>query len=529
MNKYIIQTKYWFFIGILSMGMVLWFVSCNNPALFNDELAYDPLKNSEDFSEEVVFHNLLEHTACEDFSYHVWSYIYKIVSIEKGKPPPYYVVKEKIMQQVQAQIARPNISQDIIKQFAMRFVEIYAHITEFMQKKKKNTATEILVQLEHGVIHHEHKAFITKLQHTFTKLNHYAKKLNQNCLSPSEPKILSDRNTTQNMAKNAKKLTPFKNTWGIPFFDHFQQHYHPVVYGAFKVMATAYQSCSVLNIDHMPTHHPTKGVQILSQHPLGGWRRNIVNLPALNQSHYYISQKITPNSMACFNIYASPLIYDFGGKPAISGKSINLFKNAGSGSLDLGIDCSGFVATALATSGLKLKKNVSIRPIHIKGINVAMFKKANEYNLSCLRTQTLSLTNPLKSGDIIASHEHIAIVEKVGSDPFNLSTIHHFNECHGHKIDPTKFNFSIIQSSAHNDIGINRMHFAQAFDAHSPLGQGMQQVATNLCYKQFGMNQPPYSPQIKILRHLTGDPACRDKEIHLKNQECLHSCLPTSI
>ena len=521
MNTPVIWTKYLNTAIALLTALVVW-TACR-PAQFNEEAAFSSRSLAEEpedvFSEEDVFRSLLNKTACKDFDFHVWSYIYKIVSMEKGKPPPYYTVKEKIMKQVSKQITKKQVSEETIRKFAMRFVEIYAYITEFMQKKKQNDSAEILVQLEHGIIHPKHHNFTHKLQNTLAELSQYAQQINKNC--EESPSPLTKRRWAKERRPSIRSLSN-----SIAFFEDLKRTHNPLVYGAFKVMSTAYQSCSVLNLPFMPPDHEARGVEIYGRHPLGGWQRKVVNLSALNSSHYYIKQTSSPNPMMCFDVQANPLIYDFGGKPFVSAHSIDLFKNDGGGAPGLGIDCSGFVTAAFAGAGLKLKQNIPIRPIHIKGISSHLFKRADKYNLSCLQKQELSARNPLQPGDIIASSRHIAIVDTVGADPFNINSRTNIESCHSSKIRAANFNFSIIQSSAHNSAGINRMHISEAFDHSSSFGLGLQKTAAQLCAQKFGQKAFKNIPEISILRHLSDNPACLTQEIYLKHQECLRSCPP---
>ena len=404
-------TKYWIYI-LIFLGCGGWLLTTCSPVGFNSEQLHlvNDLDHTTHFSEEEQFHSLLEQAGCHDFHFYVWNYIYKIVSIEGGNPPPYYIVKEKIINRVQKEIKGRKVSEDAIKNFAKQFVKIYAYITEFMQKKHPSAATEVLVQLEHKAILPEYIDLANKLHSTFTQLNHHAKAIGRKCFTPP---ILSTTNANDEQ----------DDSQDIQLFYSLKQRYSPLIYGALKVMSTAYQSCSTLKLPLMPLEHETQGVNIYATYPgnSAGYLREIFDLQAVIQSHYYISQIQRPNSNSCFNVRATPMIYDFGGKPAPHHTSINLFKDSGRGSAVLGLDCSGFAATAMAAAGLRFKHNMPIRPIHVQGINANMFKNAKQYQLSCLKQQDISLHNPLQAGDIIASSSHVAIVDQVGEDPFHLN------------------------------------------------------------------------------------------------------------
>ena len=469
------------------------------------------------------FEAMFKKAGCQDFRSYVWNYIYKIASYENGKPPPYHTVKEKIIQRIKTLMKDHNASEEAIRRFALRFVEIYALVTEFMEKHQVEEATETLVQLELNIEEQSHADFTRKLKHTFLELDKSAKALNQNCQRENQS-YASGNNRNSDHSISMER-------WNIKWFYTMRKKLHPLVYGARKVMSTAYQSCSVLDLPLMPQDHNIKGVHLVSRHSSGnGWLRGVSNPNTLKQSHYYFSQNNIPNSQQCLDTYNYPLIYDYGGKPSTALNSINLFRNAGSGSQSLGVDCSGFVASAMASAGLRLKPSVFIRPIHVKGINAWMFKNARRNNLSCLQQQDISVNNPIRPGDIVASNTHIFIVDIVGSDPLGLHPIRDSSECHSRRIKLSKLSFSIIQSSAHNNgVGINRMHVQTAVDGLPIMNRGLRKTVSRACYKMFGADFHTNIDEITILRHVSSDPACRDREIYLENQECLASCEPQYI
>ena len=112
-----------------------------------------------------------------------------------------------------------------------------------------------------------------------------------------------------------------------------------------------------------------KGIVETSWHGIGdGIRRNISSIERVNATHYYLKRlQKTSSYQGCPNIFKTPLIFDFGGKPYLTSEpysQVNLFKNYGSGTSALGVDCSGFVVAALATAGLRVKRNHPIGKQH---------------------------------------------------------------------------------------------------------------------------------------------------------------------
>ncbi|MDE0518238.1 MAG: hypothetical protein OXH36_01585 [Bdellovibrionales bacterium] len=160
-------------------------------------------------------------------------------------------------------------------------------------------------------------------------------------------------------------------------------------------------------------------------------------------------------------------------------------------------------------------------------INSWMFKNARRNKLSCLQQQDILPGNPIQSGDIIASNSHVFIVEFTGVDPLNLESFRNSNECHSSQITRKDLNFTVIQSSAHNNgVGINRMHIRDAIDGLTTLTRGLKKTVSRACYHKFGIKAHDNINEISILRHASHVSACRDREIYLENQECLKSCEP---
>lgn len=506
-------------------------IACAPLNIQNENLSGEPNIISRENEEMIIdysdFQSILNKAGCQDFQAYVWNYIYKIVSLENGKPPPYYTVREKIVERIQQLMKEHPASEQDIKQFAMRFVEIYALVTEFMNTHQEDETTTTLVRFEHGVVEQSHTDFINQLTNTFAELDENAKALNQGC-KETETLTYQDTSNTDSSDSSDDSSSNHLSEWEIAWFHQMRKSVHPLVYGARKVMSTAYQSCSVLDLDLMPINHTTQGIQATSRHPSGrGWRRIVSSLRDVNRTHYYLSQVDIQRNNQCTNVHRAPLIYDYGGKPSTSMSSINLFKNSGSGSKSLGVDCSGFVTSAMASAGLRLKQRVFIRPIHVKGINSGMFKNAHRNNLSCLKQQDITVQNPIQPGDIIASNSHVFIVEFVSRDPFGLQDINNSDQCHSQIIPLSNFQFSIIQSSAHNNgVGINRMHIRDAVDGLHTIKRGLQRIASRACYKRFGMDTHKNITELSIVRHSSRTPACRDREIYLENQECLKTCEP---
>ena len=471
-------------------------------------------ENPTDF--DAVFYR----AGCENFRSYVWNYIYNLASRPPDKLLPYHTIKENLAKKVEGLIPDSSYSAQDVNEFAMGFVQIYALVTEFMNNNKTEETYQALVQFEHGLVQKDHETFARELEQALAQLDLLAKKLKNHCAEePASPQPV--KNSTLN-----KK--------SVPWFFAMKRKLNPLVYGARKVMASAYQHCTVLDLPLMNRRWKTKGVKVQARHPSQtGKLRIISDLNKVNRTHYYLSQIEPIQASQCVNVKQSPLLYDFGGKPAMSKSSINLFENAGSGSKMLGLDCSGFTATAMASAGLRLKQKKTIRPVHVKNFSSWMFKNLPQDSLSCLTKEDISPNNPLQPGDMLASNTHIAIVEMTDDlqDSFGLNRLKRVEQCRTEKIKTRYFNFSIIQSSAHNNsVGINRMHIAESLPYMSnDFKIGLKKTASSACYKMFGAKPPVQGKEISVLRHKTGTPACRDREFYLEKQECLRNCEPLSV
>ena len=462
--------------------------------------------------QNLTFEKVFERVGCTDFRSLLWDYIYKVANMKEGKLPPYQYVKDKITKQMHIILkakARTLPSKHVIDNFASYFVHIYGLVVELVQNNP-NINSE-LVRLEYQIIDEESSpsTSINDLEQTLDQLEKYAKQLNMNCPARMDPHVYP--------------------TWGgAAWLNQMKHSLHPLVYGALKVMAVAYQSCAVLDLPLMPFGYKLRGVKKTTRHDRRGWKRAITNVNLVKNTHYYISQTNIANPQACFNVSRSPLLFDYGGKPNVdSPYSINIFKNNKSSARLLGLDCSGFIASAIAVGGLRLKQNVPFKPSHTLGINVSMLRRAQRNGLSCLSKQDLSPANPLMPGDIIASRSHHSIiVESASQDPFGISHIQSPSLCAYQKIKTSRFQFSIIQSSVHNNgVGINRMHITEAKKEIPSITKGLKQWASRVCYKKFGLNKYPHINHISIQRH-KGTNGCFNREIRMVGQDCMSHCSP---
>ncbi len=304
---------------------------------------------------------------------------------------------------------------------------------------------------------------------------------------------------------------------------------NPEVSGILKTFATAYQSCDVLSLPAMTAATPSaQGITITGDHPSGGKVRAITNLALLNSTHYYVhNQRLAKNT--CFEVRKAPMIYDFGGKPYTSAgapSTLDMFKNGGSGSSVLGIDCSAFVFSSLALAGLKMdpdpKKVLKADLVH--GIGSSAYKEPQSNGLRCLDKITVSKAKSIAPGDIVAINGHVNIIDSIGVDPFGLARAATAADCTTAKLTISGFNFVIAQSSpSKGGIGINRVQARDYLSESSTFKTGLQAYALAACRAKFGGSATVSSPNLSVVRHRR-TPECSAPALVSKNQDCVDSC-----
>lgn len=319
------------------------------------------------------------------------------------------------------------------------------------------------------------------------------------------------------------------------------QNVNSVVYGALKAMATAYQSCSVLDLPAMTKATPNvQGIEVVGHHHDGvGDLRKITDLDAFLRTNYYFvnqtststkgsSESTKPTSKSCFDVHASPLIYNYGGKPYVGvgeNPALDFFKIAGDGGNVLGIDCSGFVYSALATSGLRLTRGKKIKAIYAQGIGSEMFANPEDNGLSCLHHVDFQYNESLRAGDILATDGHVVIIVRVGADPLGLKNFASDSECARDNVSVDNFDFDIVQSStSKNGIGVNKSAASGYFEKDMKLTAGLKALTVQACHAHFRHSTiASSSDEASLVRHI-GTSDCLDDAIALAHESCVASC-----
>ncbi|UYL08258.1 hypothetical protein B9G69_014510 [Bdellovibrio sp. SKB1291214] len=299
------------------------------------------------------------------------------------------------------------------------------------------------------------------------------------------------------------------------------------VFGERWALATAYQSCNSLEIPALDNTVPDiKGIAITGKHSDGvGNKRSIASLTQVQATHPYLNQVSTYGS-GCFNVRQNPLIYDYGGKPyATTSKTspIDLFKNSGDGTSVLGIDCSGYVYTSMATAGLRLKEGRSLKASDSWAWGSTSYVEPAKNGLTCLSKITVTPAMSLQAGDIVAVPGHVIIIDKVGADPFGIANAQAASDCS--KLTSDGFDFTVAQSSPSKEgVGINHSLAKDYLPTSEKMQAGLQKYAYYACLAKFNAkNYTPSLGTLSVVRH-KGTKACTDTRVVLSRESCIQSC-----
>ncbi|WP_413587579.1 hypothetical protein [Bdellovibrio sp. HCB274] len=299
------------------------------------------------------------------------------------------------------------------------------------------------------------------------------------------------------------------------------------VFGERWALATAYQSCNSVKIPALDDSvSDIQGIAITGKHSDGvGNKRVIASLSKVQATHPYLKEESNYPS-SCFNVRQNPLIYDYGGKPyatTSTSSPINFFKNSGSGTSVLGIDCSAYVYSSMATVGLRVKEGRALKGSDSWAWGSTAFVEPAKNGLTCLNKITVTPDVSLKAGDIVAVPGHVLLVDKVGTDPFGISSARTESDCS--KISSDDFDFSVAQSSPSKEgVGINHSVAKDYLPTSEKMKAGLQKYAYYACLAK--INSKNYTPNLgtlSVIRH-KGTSACMDKRVVLAQESCIQSC-----
>lgn len=437
-----------------------------------------------------------EAASCEDFSTK-WNNRIAQPLIDGQEIP----TAEEVRAELQTQIGEGTL--------ATQLAELYRLIAEesrsTLNASSKEEMLEVVMGLEVGDASSEARADLkARVNALYAMVRASAQAEGRKCVLSEEERRASKVEVPQVVAANA------------------------VAQGAVKALATAYQSCQAKIIPAMnASSSSVEGISIIGTHPDGvGKKRVIGNLAQVRQSHYYVREGIEKDP-SCFNVGNSPLIYDYGGKPYATtavDSPLDFFKNAGSGTAVLGVDCSGYVFSALAASGLRVSPGKRLTASQVYGISARMYMNPADNGLSCLAPVPSTKDKPLADGDILASTGHVVVIDRVGSDPFGVNRLSSASQCTAANISYRNFDFDVLQSSpVKGGIGLDRMRASAYFGESASMQAALVQYAVAACKARFGAPSTIKPAQGRLVRHkLTSE--CLDRVVPLARESCVQSC-----
>lgn len=203
---------------------------------------------------------------------------------------------------------------------------------------------------------------------------------------------------------------------------------------------------------------------------------------------------------------------------------MDFFKNGGSGTNVLGIDCSGYVFSSLAGGGARISSKAEMKASLVNGVPAKAYMNPSANGMDCIEPAKFGFNNgTLKSGDIVAISGHIIIIDHVGEDPFGFKKLTSASQCSS--LTYQNFDFVISQSSpTKGGIGISRNTPQSYLKETSTIRKGLEYYAQQNCLAHFNKTDPTISySSVKIVRH-KNTPECRTPALTLKSQECVQSC-----
>ncbi len=446
---------------------------------------------------------------CSDFESKSWDAVNKYLVEQQAMPTAEELrgrlrVSLKSLN-VPAESATPEKVEALAREIDALYEIMLTDAPKMEKVQDSQTLLEVLSAMEVGDRTTESKAQLQeKITTQFAKIKAQAAAMDVQCGAPPTPEV-------------------------DPGVEKIQTSLALPVYGARFAMATAYQTCQALSEPVMSTSTPDiedAAIKITGKHSDGvGNMRVIASTTALLRSHPYY-KNVDNYGASCLNGRAYPMIYDYGGKPAVTAgltSYLNFFKNAGNGTSVLGTDCSGLIYTALATAGLRIAPGKNMKATGVNGVSSTMYVEPQKNGLSCLAKITVTSKSDLKAGDIVAVPGHVLMVDTIGADPFGLNDVKTVEGCA--RVAAKDFDFVVIQSSpSKNAVGMNRFQAKDYLPTSDKMRVTLEKYAYYSCLAR--VNNKSYTPNLgtgSVIRHSLV-PTCMGSRIKMTQEACVESC-----
>lgn len=416
---------------------------------------------------------------CKDLETFFWSETHQLLLDEK-LPMSWEELKTAFLESQNPRIQKLSSVIQVLQK----------HLTDNFFQLTKSEQLEIWSQLELGV---EHAEILAELKPYLEDL--YSANLKK-CLQAYE--VPAGQRSLVNLSKGARSL-----------------------------MSIGYQSCEAAKLASLDGQTKSlEGVKIIRDHAdKVGKVRKISNLALVQRTHPYL--RIQNKEVGCFPVMDKPLIYDYGGKPAYktaAGFEIDLFKNAGSGGVELGIDCSAFIVASLGLEGLRLKPNEDMTARNTAAVGTSTLIKSPDF-FPCFDYVSIGVNqSPLMTGDIVTVSGHALIIDDVGADPLGLSHVTSENACL--QLTEERFDFRVLHSSPEvGSVGMSRMQGKDYIKTSAKMRAGFLRYARNHCvFKLRNQTKKPKYADVSIVRHKK-TPVCLGRALTITHQACVKGCL----
>ena len=191
-----------------------------------------------------------------------------------------------------------------------------------------------------------------------------------------------------------------------------------------------------------------------------------------------------------------------------------------------GTDCSSFVTTAFAASGLRFFENsddiYQFFPKDKAGnpnaYNTTMLRNLPNQAGSCFHNVNFSEEAFLKPGDVLVGGGHTWIVATASDDPFGFKSMRK-SDCQN--FSKYKMNFTLLESDE-ADRGMGpRHHYGNAAWAQ------ISHLASMACKAHFSRQRTPVIAKFDdsvLIRHSGSDRCRMEQAPHLVGTKCVSSC-----
>lgn len=496
--------------------------------LVSSALALSACSQAFHASTDAVATRVADQVGCADLKSALWTELYSLADDPKGYP-----TVDEMRAALRSKLEKRMSDRSVADRLASEASGLYGLVVESATRESSGDIRRVISKLVALELGDEHTVDLASaqisLKQSFASIDSLVTEASVQCSNPPP----TGSGTPPPGAGPTPAPTPMRDSPSEgAMLDAWKDRMPAAVYGAWKTMSVAYQSCDavalgalmdatpdVLGIYVNPNKHSSSG---------GKWREiDDLTLFLKTQPYLHVYRKPDPS---CFDVQTRPLIYDFGGKPAYSGSitsDLDLFSENGTGATNqLGIDCSGFVTTSILTAGLKLSSKDPQRPQFVSEIPARNFMNpdGDMKKLDCFDYLRVGDTVGIQPGDILASAGHVVMIDTVGRDPFGVARFQNKADCKASNIDPARFDFTIAHSgSAKNGIGISRMKASDYFNDGGDMSDALREYGTAACKAKFGEASAPKPSGAHIVRHLN-TAKCMDRQVALRKSSCLASC-----